>query len=112
MSKFRDVHALHVWALLQNCSCPGVVTSYKATSRQELDRNCELPSSPSGFRNHVMNMAPSRDSGTPTFSQAPARPSGGGYTLLAKPSAEHVVHTAAVEVQQLLMAGRRVEALK
>ena len=37
---------------------------------------------------------------------------GGGSTLLARPSPDHVLLRAAVEVQQLLMAGRQAEALK
>ena len=43
---------------------------------------------------------------------AAGQPGRGGYTLLARPTPEHVQVSAAVEVQQLLMAGRRSEALR
>lgn len=37
---------------------------------------------------------------------------GSGYTLLARPPAEHVLHSAAVDVQQMLLSGRQADALR
>ena len=37
---------------------------------------------------------------------------GSSYILLSRPPAEHVLHSAAIEVQQLLLLGRQSEALR